>query len=304
MAAILLALGCQLGAGPAPAASARTKYLLRSNPKVGQRIAYEQSTDTTLSVTADAGGNVRATQIERSHEQTVVTCEEILQIGKPPEITKRVTFGPGCWSATKTNDKPTRTVRSIYADKTVTFVIFDDGVLEQDFGIRPSKAQMQRMKNMFIAAADLYPDHPVAVGERWRADRAMNALLDLSPNDTSSTIFTLKEIREVEGRPTAVVAVTAGVIKAHPRGFNLELSLEGTWQIDLETGAELKIDLVGRSTIAAGIAPRGQHAAAGSVANVSGGGTFAMHRAARLLPPEVAADAPGTTQPAAAAVAE
>ena len=269
----------------ASAASAQT-YTLRPNPAVGQRIAYEQSIDTTLSLTAAADGNRRVSQSERLHEQTVVTCEEILQIGKPPAITKRVTFGPGCWSATKVNDRPTRTVRSVYADKTVTFVIFEDGVLEQDYGVRPTKAQMERLKNMFIATADVYPDGPVAVGQRWRADRAMSALLELSPNDTASTIFTLREIREQDGRQVAVIGVSAGVIKAHERGFNLEMALEGTWQIDLETGVELKIDLVGKTSVAAAVAGRGRSIHAGPPAQVSGEGTFEMHRAARLLPPE------------------
>jgi hypothetical protein len=82
--------------------------------------------DTTLSVTNDAGGNVHATQTERSHEQTVVACEEILLIGKPPAITKRVTVRPAVLVGQQDQTTSrTRTVRSIYADKTVTFVIFD-----------------------------------------------------------------------------------------------------------------------------------------------------------------------------------
>jgi hypothetical protein len=272
---------------PVPASvapAAKKSYYLRARPTVGQRIAYEQSMDTTLRISVTGAGNHRAETIERFHDQTVVAAEEIIEIGKPPAMSKMVTFGPQCWSATKINDRESRKVGSIYAGKTVLFRIFEDGTLEQDFGVKPTRAQMQRMKNMFVASADLYPDRAVAVGERWRADRAMAALLDLSPEDTSSTIFTLKEVRSDNGREVAVVAVSAAVIKQHQRGFNVEMSLEGQWQIDVETGAELKINLTGKCSIAV-LPPKGKKQASAVPAGVqvSGEGTLEMHRVARLL---------------------
>jgi hypothetical protein len=291
------------GASAAPTPAGKKTYSLKARPTVGQRIAYEQSLDTTLRINANAGGNRRAEASETTHEQTVVLAEQIIEIGKPPAISKQVTFGPQCWSATKTNDRPVRKVGSIYAGKTVLFRIFEDGTLEQDFGVKPTRAQQQRMKNMFVASADLYPERPVTVGERWRADRAMAALFDLSPDDTSSTIFTLKEVRQQNGRDVAVVAVSAAVIKQHARGFNVEMSLEGSWQIDVETGAELKIDLTGKCTIAV-LPPKGKKSvkAVPSGVQVTGEGTIEMHRTARLLGPEEPVTTPtAPTQNTAAA---
>jgi hypothetical protein len=207
-------------------------------------------------------------------------------------MSKVVVFGPQCWSATKINDREPRKVGSIYAGKTVLFSIFEDGTLEQDFGVKPTRAQMQRMKNMFVASADLYPNRPVAVGERWRADRAMAGLLDLAEDDNSSTIFTLKEVKSENGRDIAVVGVSAGVIKRHDRGFNVEMSLEGSWQIDLASGAELKIDLTGKCSIAVA-APKGKNRVVTSDMQVSGDGTFEMHRTARLLTQQEAAPPTG-----------
>ncbi|MEA2734484.1 MAG: hypothetical protein QOE14_935 [Humisphaera sp.] len=286
---MLLIMACVATPATAGAAAQGPKktYLLKARPTVGQRIAYEQSMDTSLRISADTASNRRAETTEQFHDQTVVVCEQIVEIGKPPAVSKIVMFGPQCWSATKVNDRPPRKVGSIYADKTVLFRIFEDGTLEQDFGVKPTRAQMQRLKNMFVASGDLYPDHPIAVGERWRADRAMGGLLDLSPDDMSSTIFTLKEVREVNSRQVAVIGVTAAVIKAHPRGFNVEMSLEGAWQIDLQTGAELKIDLTGKCSIVAALPKKGRpREPAISGGQISGDGTFEMHRSARLLGPE------------------
>jgi hypothetical protein len=269
--------------GPtASPASPRKSYLLKARPAVGQRIAYEQSTGSTLkyTVVTDADNRRIATD-EKTHEQLVVTSEEILELGEPPAVTKRVTFGSNCWSATKTNNKPTRKTRLIYADKTVTFKIDKEGTFEQDFGVKPTREQTEVLRNLFVVAKDLYPAHPVAVGDRWCADDAMRGLLGLQPGDTASAFFTLKEVRKHDGRDVAVVEVRAGVIQAHVRGFNMELSLSGSWMIDLETGCELKIDLIGQSTLAG--LPQGRRGQSTRL-NVTGEGTFEFHRAARLLP--------------------
>jgi hypothetical protein len=96
-------------------------------------------------------------------------------------------------------------------------------------------------------------------------------------------------VRTENGREVAVIAVSAGLIKEHQRGFNVEMSLEGTWQIDIATGVELKIDLVGKC----GISPltpkkgkRGRAPVPPSNVRVIGEGSLEMHRTARLLGPE------------------
>ena len=270
-------------AAAAPAAPKKT-YTLKARPTVGQSIAYEQSMDSKLHIITNPTNNRRAETVEQLHDQTVVMSEQIIEIGKPPAMSKMVVFGPQCWSATKINDREPRKVGSIYAGKQVLFRIFEDGTLEQDFGVKPTREQMQRMKNMFVASADLFPDRPVAVGERWRADRAIAGLLDLSPDDNSSTIFTLKEVRSENGREIAVIGVSAGVIKLHQRGFNVEMSLEGSWQIDVATGAELKIDLTGKCNVTpAPPKKRKDRQAAPVEREVTGEGTLEIHRVARLL---------------------
>jgi len=123
----------------------------------------------------------------------------------------------------------------------------------------------------------------------------MAGLLDLSPDDTSSTIFTLKEVRSENGREIAVIGVSAGVIKAHPRGFNVEMSLEGSWQIDVASGAELKIDLTGKCNVT--VAPpkrrKDRPAAVPVDREVTGEGTLEIHRVARLLTPHPTPPATG-----------
>ena len=255
----------------------RKTYDLRYRPVVGQRWAFEQSTDTTLTIDSGVNhANIIRSNKETKHSQVIVTCEEILDVDAAGKCTaKRVTFGKGCFSFEQVDDKPRRDQRMICSEKTVTFKLLPDGTLDQDFGVKANGRHARIVRDAVLGRISLFPNHPVAVGDRWMADGVLRDVMQLQPGDTSSTILTLKAVRQQDGRAVADVGVTAAVLMTE-RGLNLEVGVEGTFVIDLETGMSLKEDLFGRSSIAG---------AARNGATMSGTGTFEFHRAARPLPP-------------------
>jgi hypothetical protein len=181
---------------------------------VGQRVAYAQSVDLALSFTAAGTNNRRSVeQSVKSHSQVVVDCEETVELasdGAP--VVKRVAFGPNCWSSDQRNNEPPEKRRLVYAGKTVNFRLAADGSIEQDFGVKPGPKEMKFLRDVMRGRAPALPDHPVAVGERWQNDDAMRQVMDLAADDTVSTVFTLKSIREQEGRRVAEIALSAAVI--------------------------------------------------------------------------------------------
>ena len=270
----LLSLCCA-AVGPARAAEQKT-YDLRHRPIVGQRWAFEQSTDSTLHIESGVSRvNVSRSSKELRHSQVIVTCEEVLDVADGKCTAKRVTFGKGCFSFDQVDDQPRRDQRMIYSDKTVTFRMLPDGTLDQDFGVKANGRHARLIGDAVLGRTSMLPDRPVAIGDRWRADNVIREVMQLQPGDTSSTILTLKAVREQDGRSVADVTVTAAVLMVD-RGMNVEVGIEGAYVIDLSTGVSLKEDLVGRSSIA-GNGPRG--------VTTSGTGTFEFHCAARLLPP-------------------
>ena len=257
-------------------AGERRTYDLRYRPAVGQRWAFEQSTDSTLHIESGViRTNVSRSTREAHHSQVIVTCEEVLDVTNGKCTAKRVVFGKGCFSFDRVDDQPRRVQRMVYSDKTVTFRTLPDGTLDQDFGVKTNGRHMRLIRDALFGRTTFFPSQPVAIGDRWSADEVMRELIQLRPSDSLSTIFTLKAVREQDGRQVADVAATAAVLM-NERGMNLEVGIEGTFVVDVATGVPLKEDLVGRSNIA-GTGPRG--------VTMSGTGTFEFHRAARPLPP-------------------
>jgi hypothetical protein len=272
---VLLSLFCCVAASSAAAPS--QKYTLKYTPRVGDRVAYEQSLDLTLSYTAAGEANNRSiTRSVKVHGQVAVDSEEVVQLGNDGTPTaKRVAFGGDSWSTTQTNDRPPQRTRLLYAGRTVNFRVGADGNVEQDFGVRPGKNELRFLREVMRGRSAALPDHPVAVGERWQANDALRAIMDLKPDDPVSTFYTLKSVRTVDGRQVAEIAVSAGVIRSNGRGFNEEMSLEGTNVVDVATGVTVRSDLVGETTVT--VPPRGR-------VHFSGSGKVEIHHVARLLP--------------------
>jgi len=260
----------------AVSAAERKTYDLRYRPAVGQRWAFEQSSDSTFNVQAGVNrANATTSKKEVRHSQLIVTCDEVLDVADGKCTAKRVTFGKGCFAFEQIDDQPRRDQRMVYSDKTVTFRMLADGTLDQDFGVKTNGRHMRLIRDAILGRTTFFPNQPVAIGDRWRADDVMRELMQLRASDTLSTIFTLKAVREQDGRQVADVTVTAAVLMTD-RGMNLEVGIEGAFIVDVATGVPLKEDLIGRSNIA-GSGPRG--------ITMSGAGTFEFHRATRPLPP-------------------
>ena len=255
----------------------KEKVELRYRPTLGLRIAYEQSLDMQMRVNTSDNGNRHVEQSQKTHSQLVVNSEEVLEMRDAIASVKRVIFGKDCWSTTQTNDKPERKSRSVYADKTVTFKLNRDDTVDQDFGVKPGKQEARFLREVMLGRSSGYPDHPVAVGDRWKSDESMRVLMDLDKEDVVSTVYSLKSIKTVAGRRVAEVHVSAGVIKSSKEGSNQELSLEGVRFIDLETGVTLKSDVNGAGSIS------GRPA---SNVTFSGKITLELHHTGRLLPAE------------------
>jgi hypothetical protein len=274
---LLLTLPFLAGAALAAPKQKQQKYVLKYQPAVGQRVSYAQSVDLSLSYTAAGTNNNRS--IEQSvaaHSQVVVDSEETLELGGDgTPVAKRVVFGPNCWSSEQRNTEPAEKRRLVYAGKTVNFRVAADGSIEQDFGVKPGRQEMKFLREVMRGRAPALPDHPVSVGERWQNDDAMRTLMDLAPADTVSTVFTLKSIREQDGRRVAEIGLSAAVIKANARGFNEEISIEGAALVDVQTGLSLRSDLVGQETVSARV---------GGGVHFTGSGSLEMHYAAKILP--------------------
>ena len=293
------AVGADKSATAPPAAKGpRPLYDLQFRPAVGLRVSYESSTDSEIHFRAAANGANRSAESGgKSHTQVVVTSEEITELNSDHQpVARRVTFGPNCFTASQEDKQPTRKIRLVYAGKTVNFRLNPEtDQIDQDFGVRPRPEEMRRLRNVMKGTTLLFAGHPVAVGDRWRADEGLRALANLRESDIISSIVTLKAIRDGEnGAKIADLGVTSGVITSE-RGMHAEISFEGTVSVDVKSGVVVASDLKGELNIAGGLGEvtrgRGGPPVAAAL-SLTGNGQIEMHVRGRILPPASA------TQPA------
>jgi hypothetical protein len=273
----------------APPREPAKKYELKSQPAVGQRVEFEDNIDSTLKFEAFGGGNRSVAQTTKTHLRLAATCDETLELSSDGgHVTaRRITFALECGSETRVDNKPPQTVRLACSGRTVTLRIKPDGSIDQEFGVKQSPEQTKMLRRAIEGQTAIFPNHPVTVGERWRADDAFRAMLGLKETDTISAICTLKGVREQDGRSVADIAVSAGAISQDARGFGVELNFAGMCTVDAETGVTVRADLVGHGNVAAtqAVAVNGKHANRSAATHFSGDTTFTLRRSARLLPP-------------------
>src|SRR5688500_478627 len=154
----------------------------RARCAVGQRIAYEESFDSTLPINVDATrARAGAKTVQTTHAQIIVTSEEPIALGAGGDVTaKRVTFGPNFFSFVQVDDKPRRVSRLPYGNKAVTFRLLEDDTVEQDFGVKVAGEQMRKRRNSIFSRASVFPAAGVAVGDRWRADDVMRRAMSFT----------------------------------------------------------------------------------------------------------------------------
>jgi hypothetical protein len=94
---------------------------------------------------------------------------------------------------------------------------------------------------------DLYPNHPVRLREKWDIRRAMGHQRILSDDQQTIAYAKLAAVRMIHGRPFAQLVVSMAVVGSLKKAKNIhmEMQVEGTAMVDLESGRVARMDLAG-----------------------------------------------------------
>ena len=88
-----------------------------------------------------------------------------------------------------------------------------------------------------------FPDHPVAIGEQWKADRnQIRQMFQLPDQANVEANFKLASITQIVGRKAAEVTLLITVIQREGQ-MELTSTQQGTTWFDLETGNTLQANI-------------------------------------------------------------
>lgn len=126
---------------------------------------------------------------------------------------------------------------------------------------------------------EVYPEHPVALKEKWDLSRRMGRVFSLARDQEVIAFARLKSVKVVYGHPIAELTLSVAVVgslKNIPT-IRIESQLEGPALVDLMTGRIARIDLGGETQAAGPMEVQVKGGGTASV-NATGGGRIEFHQ--------------------------
>ena len=278
--ALLIALpaaAVSFPAGPARAADADTaKHEVKLNAHEGDRWDFDVTEKTSSKTDVTVAGKQHT--VEHSVVSRRKGTEEVLAAKDGQATAVKVTFDKdSTTSATaggQTTDQPFP-----LAGKTITVRRDEEGKVTSDAKDLDA-ATAQEVGRILNPDNSLFPPHPVAIGEEWKADDAELAKqFQLGPKDQVSLKCKLLAIGKVAGRPSADI-FAAGTIVKNEQGIVTHTDLSGVTQVDLATGQKLQLDIMGKIAIKGSRDVQGPNGQPVTI-QATGDGTLEIHQTVR-----------------------
>jgi len=215
------------------------KYTFKENVKVGQVVEME-STGTGKLVNADN------TQV-RDH-QYVKAKLTVTQVKDGSATQIKVETSPDSYNTRKLAYIKEEKFANALAGKTVVVTRADDGTATIDQKVEEtetSEMDINYAEGMLAPDADLFPDHPVAVGDAWDAgpDFAVHSELDTKAKGAAK--LKLDWVKTINGRQVAQISESAAIVTENEDGDETDSEISGVLRVDVAqsqiVGADVKI---------------------------------------------------------------
>lgn len=218
------------------AASAQEKYTLKPNFKPGQVWTFDMDQAIDVNIKISAQGQLMA-QVGQEMRARRVGKAEVLDAHEGNAIAVRIAYTDKCKSSVKAGEQ-SQEVPFALAGKTVTVRRGLDGKLAQDSGLTLDEATMEELKQFLDPDLSFYPKEAIAVGQEWKGDsKQLAKVFQLQgKDDTADLTGNLVSVKDVDGRKTAELKLSANLASTLPEGFRMKITLGGTMLVDVATG--------------------------------------------------------------------
>jgi hypothetical protein len=228
-------------------ASAQEKVQLRANTPAGTSWTFNQLEEMSLDTTVKIAGQQQ--QMQQKVSRKISGSAEVLEAdatGKPTAI--KLVFDPDCGGQMSQLGQQMPIPFSL-AGKTVT-ARMTNGQFSHDAGGEIDDETLAELKGKLTEDDAFLPTQLVGVGDRWTADPKLLAeRWQIDPATSQIGVgLTLKELKDVGGRKTAVVELT-GEVAGQMEGLTGQRTLSGTTAIDVQTGRVVSGELGGNLTL-------------------------------------------------------
>ena len=228
----------------AAARGADATYEFKQNYQPGEEFVALTSQSVQTSVEIHAAGQVleRLRMTDAHQTKARFTVLEVRD-GKP--VSERVTFDRSSGSVIQHSGEAPRQVNSKLAGKTVTVTQEPFGGIRCDVDGVDDPRTTRLLRQWFDRDTDLYPNHPVRLKEKWDLSKQMAQQVRVSADQQLVCVCRLVAVKQIDGRSTAVVSISAGIMGTMERIIHLECQVEGQALVDLDSGRVIRVDAAG-----------------------------------------------------------
>jgi len=220
-------------------ADAPEKFTFKENVHVGQVVEIECTNNGKL-INADN------TQI-RDH-QYVKAKLTITQVKDGSATQMKVEVTPDSYNTRKQAYIKEERFTNALAGKTALVTRADDGTATIDQKVDDSETaemDINFAEGVLAPDADMFPDHPVAVGDTWDAGPEFAVHSELDTKARGAAKLKLDWVKTINGRRVAQITESAAIVTENDNGDETDSEVSGVLRIDVAesqiVGADVNI---------------------------------------------------------------
>ena len=250
-------------------------YEFRQNYRDGQEFNILFSQSVQVKAKLHAHGTVVQTfeSVDATQDKGVL---KVMHTADGVPTVEEVTLDPSCGEFHQQTGQPPRQSFTTMAGKKVTVQREPTGDIYVEVnGSRDSKLSSQ-LHNWLDRDANLYPDRPVRVKDKWDLSRKFGRVLNATRGQEITAFCQLRSVTSVKGREFAELVVSCAMTGTLMGSMQTQTQMEGKAWVDLATGRVAKLDMAGEVSVSGTMVVN--LAGSNTPANVIGSGRFEYHQ--------------------------
>ena len=231
-----------------PSVAAAQTYALRPNVAEGTTATFDQVVkDTSESRQPDSAGDA-VTVTSSSNEHLFGHFKITGQVAGSPTA-MRITFNSDCAIEETETDAPANKEKSPLAGRTLNLAMDANHTYTDDYKGDIDDDTRDELHEFLLPDADLFPDHPVRIGDFWDTSAKSAADTPLKKGESMRQWCRLDSVKQVNGRSIAHLTISYASV-THEDATSLRiLQASGTALVDLDRGAVTDVTLTGTYTV-------------------------------------------------------
>jgi hypothetical protein len=225
-------------------AIADPQYTLHENLHPGQQLKETITCHDKSKITSALNGNQTVTDTISGQDWNVILTIQAVKDGSATRTL--VYFDPTSTDYTGTAGRESKSPCP-FAGKSISLIRHPNESITSDFQGDASAYDRDAINNFICPDSDIYPDHPVSVGDTWDSSATIARHVPLGPRDQLLSFTRLDWVKTIDGKQMAELSNSTAVAYHEKGNVEEDVTYSSTNLVDTAAGTIVKSDETGSS---------------------------------------------------------